>query len=287
MATTRLIPMHKIKNQSVAYTVHERIDYAINPAKTLGGELVMAYGCDPATAANEMLLTKRAYTDFTGKEIPQKDVLLYQIRQSFKPGEITPEQAQQIGYELAMSWTKGKHQFIVATHIDHAHIHTHIIYNSTRIDAKHKYRNFLGSSFALRRASDRLCLENGLSIVEKPKPSKTHYGEWLGDKKKPSFQDKLRLAIDAALSEKPKDYDAFLKLMQEAGYEYKGREAAWFPGARTEKIYPPALIEGRLSTRGHSFYHHREKGAFSGPEKCKENPNPACQSAGGHSGETC
>ncbi len=100
MATTRLIPMHKIKNQSVAYTVHERIDYAINSAKTLGGELVIAYGCDPATAANEMLLTKRAYADFTGKEISQNNVLLYQIRQSFKPGEITPEQAQQIGYEL-------------------------------------------------------------------------------------------------------------------------------------------------------------------------------------------
>ena len=67
MATTRLIPMHKIKNQSIAYTVHERIKYAINPAKTLGGELVMTYGCDPATAANEMLLTKRAYADFTGR----------------------------------------------------------------------------------------------------------------------------------------------------------------------------------------------------------------------------
>lgn len=236
MATTRLIPMHKIKNQSIAYTVHERIDYAINPAKTLGSELVMAYGCDPATAANEMLLTKRAYADFTGREIPQKDVLLYQIRQSFKPGEVTPEQAQQIGYELAMSWTKGKHQFIVATHIDHAHIHTHIIYNATRIDAKHKYRNFLGSSFALRRASDRLCLENGLSIVENPKSSKTHYGEWLGDKKKPSFQDKLRLAIDAALSEKPKDYDAFLKMMQEAGYEYKGGKQPAFRGPGQKKF---------------------------------------------------
>jgi len=78
----------------------------------------MAYGCNPATAANEMLLTKRVYADFTGKEIPQKDVLLYQIRQSFKLGKITPEQVQQISYELAMSWTKGKHQFIVATHID-------------------------------------------------------------------------------------------------------------------------------------------------------------------------
>ena len=102
MATTRLIPMHNIKNQSVAYTVQERIDYAANTDKTLGTELVTAYGCDPATAANEMLLTKRAYADYTGREIPENDVLLYQIRQSFKPGEITPELAQKIGYELAM-----------------------------------------------------------------------------------------------------------------------------------------------------------------------------------------
>ena len=236
MATTRLIPMHKIKNQSIAYTVHERIKYAINPAKTLGGELVMTYGCDPATAANEMLLTKRAYADHTGREIPDSDVLLYQIRQSFKPGEVTPEQAQQIGYELAMSWTKGKHQFVVATHIDHAHIHTHIIYNATKIDARHKYRNFLGSSFALRRASDRLCLENGLSVVENPKPSRTHYGKWLGDKKKLSFQDKLRLAIDAALAEKRKDYDAFLKLMKKAGYEYKDGKQPGFRGPGQKKF---------------------------------------------------
>ena len=91
--------MHIIKGQSVAYTVHERLDYAMNPAKTRGGELVMAYGCDKATAAAEMLLTKRNYAAFTGKAITQKDVLLYQIRQSFKPGEVTPEQAQEIGYD--------------------------------------------------------------------------------------------------------------------------------------------------------------------------------------------
>lgn len=236
MATTRLIPMHKIKNQSIAYTVHERIDYAINPNKTLGGELVTAFGCDPTTAANEMLLTKRAYADFTGKEISQSDVLLYQIRQSFRPGEVTPEQAQQIGYELAMSWTKGKHQFVVATHIDHAHIHTHIIFNSTRMDGQHKYRNFLGSSFALRRASDRLCLENGLSVIENPKSGNTHYGKWLGDQKKLSFQDKLRLAIDAALAEKPKDYDAFLNLMREAGYEYKPGKQPAFRGPGQKKF---------------------------------------------------
>lgn len=236
VATTRLIPMHKIKNQSIAYTVHERIDYAINPNKTLGGELVTAFGCDPATAANEMLLTKRDYADFTGKEISRSDVLLYQIRQSFKPGEVTPEQAQQIGYELAMSWTKGKHQFVVATHIDHAHIHTHIIFNSTRMDGQHKYRNFLGSSFALRRASDRLCLENGLSVVENPKSGNTHYGKWLGDQKKLSFQDNLRLTIDAALAEKPKDFDAFLKLMREAGYEYKPGKQPAFRGPGQKKF---------------------------------------------------
>lgn len=221
MATTRIMPMHIIKGQSVAYTVHERLDYAMNPAKTRGGELVTAYGCDKATAAAEMLLTKRNYGAFTGKAVTQKDVLLYQIRQSFKPGEVTPEQAQEIGCKLAMRFTKGRHQFIVATHIDQEHIHTHIIYNSTNMDATRKFRDFLGSGFAVRRISDRLCLEHGLSIVENPKRGNKHYGKWLGDKKPLSYQDKLRLAIDEILSQKPPSFDAFLSAMQTAGYEIK------------------------------------------------------------------
>lgn len=221
MATTRIMPMHIIKGQSVAYTVHERLDYAMNPAKTRGGELVMAHGCDASTAAAEMLLTKRSYAAFTGKAVTKKDVLLYQIRQSFKPGEITPEQAQEIGYELAMRFTRGRHQFIVATHIDQEHIHTHIIYNSTNIDGTRKFRDFLGSGRAVRKISDRLCLEHGLSIVENPKRGNKHYGKWLGDKKPPSHQDKLRFAIDEILSQKPKDFDAFLSAMQTAGFEIK------------------------------------------------------------------
>lgn len=104
------------------------------------------------------------------------------------------------------------------------------------MDGQHKYRNFLGSSFALRRASDRLCLENGLSVIENPKYGNTHYGKWLGDQKKLSFQDKLRLAIDAALAEKPKDYDAFLKLMREAGYEYKPGKQPAFRGPGQKKF---------------------------------------------------
>lgn len=124
-----------------------------------------------------------------------------------------------------------KNVFIVATHIDKAHIHTHIYYNSTSLDYTRKYRNFWGSSFALRRVSDRLCLENGLSIVKNPKPhSKTkykNYGQWQEGREKPlNFQEKLRLAIDTALTKRPATFAAFLSLMEAAGYEVKQQRGA-------------------------------------------------------------
>jgi len=222
VATTRLIPMHVIKGQSVAHTVHERLSYAINPDKTNSGQLVKAYACEPETAAGEMLLCKKEYETYIGRSEEKKgDIVLYQIRQSFKPGEITPEKAQEIGFELAMSFTKGKYQFVVATHTDHAHIHNHIIFNSTSIDHTQKFRNFLGSSEAIRKISDKLCLENGLSIIEVPKQGPSHYGKWLGDKKPLSWQEKLRQTIDAVMAQKPADFDAILKLMAENGYEVK------------------------------------------------------------------
>ena len=215
MATTRLIPMHVIKGQTVAHTVHERLSYAINPDKTNSGQLVKAYGCEPETAAGEMLLCKKEYETYIGRSEEKKsDIVLYQIRQSFKPGEITPEKAQEIGYNLAMSFTKGKYQFVVSTHTDHAHIHNHIIFNSTPIDHMQKYRNFLGSSEAIRKISDRLCLESGLSIIENPKKGPSDYGKWLGDKKPLSWQEKLRQTIDAVIAQKPDDFDAFLRLMK-------------------------------------------------------------------------
>lgn len=222
MATTRLIPMHVIKGQTVAHTVHERLSYAINPDKTNSGQLVKTYGCEPETAAGEMLLCKKEYETYIGRSEEKKsDIVLYQIRQSFKPGEISPEKAQEIGYELAMSFTKGKYQFVVATHTNHAHIHNHIIFNSTSIDHTQKFRNFLGSSEAIRKISDKLCLENGLSIIESPKQGPSHYGKWLGDKKPISWQEKLRQTIDDVMSQKPADFDTFLKLMVENGYEVK------------------------------------------------------------------
>ena len=185
-------------------------------------QLNTSYGCDSATAAAEMLLCKREYETVVGRgEEKRSDILLYQIRQSFKPGEVTPEQAQKIGYELAMSFTKGKYQFVVSTHVDQAHIHNHIVYNSTAIDHSGKFRNFKGSSFAIQKISDRLCLEYGLSIIETPQHDHKHYGKWLGDKKPLSWQDKLRLAIDTTIAQKPKDFCTFLKLMENAGYEVK------------------------------------------------------------------
>ena len=237
MATTRLIPMHVIKGQTVAHTVHERLSYAVNPDKTNSGQLVKAYGCEPETAAGEMLLCKKEYETYIGRSEEKKsDIVLYQIRQSFKPGEITPERAQEIGYELAMSFTKGKYQFVVATHTDHAHIHNHIILNSTSIDHTQKFRNFLGSSEAIRKISDKLCLENGLSIIEAPKQGPSHYGKWLGDKKPLSWQEQLRQTIDAVMAQKPPDFDTFLKLMMESGYEVKQGQHLAFKASGQQKF---------------------------------------------------
>ena len=124
--------------------------------------------------------------------------IAYHLRQSFKPGEITPELANKIGYDLAMSLTKGKHAFIVCTHVDKHHIHSHIVFNSTAIDCTRKFRNFWRSSFAVRRISDMLCLENGLSVIAEPKPSRGSYGTWLGEDKPPTVRGQLEQIIDTA-----------------------------------------------------------------------------------------
>lgn len=227
-----MLQRHANEGESIAEVIRDCLDYGKNPEKTKDGKYISSYECDPATVAAEFLLAKASYKAMTGRE--QKtgsDVLCYQIRQSFYPGEITPEEANRISYELAMCWTKGRHAFIVTTHTDKQHIHSHIYYNSTTLDCTWKFRNFWGSSFALRRLSDRLCLENGLSIVENPKPRSKgkfgNYGEWQAGQKKPlTYQDRLRAAIDIALAKKPADFPAFLSLMEQAGYEVKQRRGA-------------------------------------------------------------
>ncbi|HOF42765.1 MAG TPA: relaxase/mobilization nuclease domain-containing protein [Candidatus Moranbacteria bacterium] len=244
MATTRLISMHINKGKTIAQCLTDRTDYSKNPDKTNDGEYISAYECDPAIVDAQFLLSKRQYKALTGRE-QKNDVIAYQIRQSFKPGEITPEEANKIGYELGMCWTKGRHAFIVATHIDKSHIHNHIIYNSTSLDCLRKFRDIRGSGLAVQKISDRLCLEHGLSIVKNPKRKSKHYGKWLGDKKTLSYQDKLRLAIDAALAEKPTDFDAFLRLIQMAGYEVKaGKHLAFHITGQKKNTRLRSLGEG-------------------------------------------
>lgn len=221
IATTRIIPLHQNRGKSIAQCLTDRTDYAKNPDKTNNCELISAYECDPHTADAEFLLSKRQYRLLTGRE-QKSNIIAYQIRQSFKPGEVTPEQANEIGYELARRFLKGKHAFIVCTHIDKKHIHNHIIYNSTSLDCTRKFRDFLGSGRAVARLSDIICLEYGLSIIENPKRY-THstYDKWLGDKKQPSNREAVRAVIDEILAKKPADFEAFLKLLEKQGFSIK------------------------------------------------------------------
>ena len=227
MATTRIIAMHTNKGKTIAQTLKDRTDYGMNPDKTDGGELVTAYVCDAHTVDAEFLLSKREYLQLTGRK-QDNDVIAYQVRQSFKPGEITPEEAHKVGYEFATRFLKGKHAFIVCTHTDKKHIHNHIIWNSTTLDCKHKFRDFRGSWRAVSRLSDLLCISHQLSVVQQPtRYAHTHYGKWLGNRAKPSNREQLRIAIDEALSRHPHTFDAFWELLRQDGYIAKpGKQLA-------------------------------------------------------------
>ncbi len=218
MAAVRLIALHANKGRTIAQTLGDRTDYVKNPEKTEKGELVTAYGCDPITVDEEFMLQKRLYYQVTGRSRTD-DVIAYQIRQSFKPGEITPEEANRLGHELALRFTKGKYSFIVATHTDRAHIHNHIVFNSTAMDGTKKFRNFRRSGLALQKISDLICLENGLSVIT-PAP----YSE----RKKRTFYPKRESVrsiicgdIDTILDGKPRDFEAFVRALEDAGYEVK------------------------------------------------------------------
>ena len=244
MATTRIIPMHVNKGKTIAQCLTERTDYAKNPDKTEDGEYISAYACDAKTADSEFLLSKRQYRQLTGRE-QASDVIAYQIRQSFKPGEVTPEEANRLGYEFARRFTKGDHAFIVCTHTDKQHIHNHIIWNSTTLDCTRKFRNFWGSTEAVRKLSDLVCMEHRLSVIENPKPHGKSYNKWLGGNAKPCQRDLLRAAIDAALAKKPKDFEAFLKLVEEAGYTVKrGKHVTFMRDGQPQNIRLRSLGEG-------------------------------------------
>ena len=235
MATTRLMPLHTGKGRTVGQAISAIIDYTENPQKTDGGRLITSWQCDSRIADAEFLFTKNQYIQKTGRVRGEDDVIAYHLRQSFVPGEITPEDANRLGCELAKRFTKGNHAYIVCTHIDKAHIHNHVIWNSTALSQTRKFRNFWGSSRAVRRLNDTICIENGYSIVENPKRHGKSYNKWLGDKKKPSHRERICAAIDDALVQKPDSFDALLELLWQAGYEVKGKKDPSLLGGEQKK----------------------------------------------------
>lgn len=221
MATTKIIPMHRNRGKTILQSISARTDYVMNSDKTDGGELISSYGCEPATADVEFLLAKEQYQLITGRDSKSGgDVIAYQVRQAFYPGEITPEEANRIGYELAMKFTGGNHQFIVATHIDKAHVHNHIVFNSTTLDCTHKFNNYRNSADVIRNLSDQLCMENGLSVITEPAEKGKKYAEWNAEKTGTSWKAKLKKAIDESLPGCT-SFEQFLVRMEQAGYEVK------------------------------------------------------------------
>ncbi len=260
IATTRIIPMHHQKGKSILKCLGERIDYSKNKDKTADGELITAYECDVKTAASEFALAKREYGIRSGRE-QKNNVIAYQVRQSFKPGEVTPEEANRIGYEFAERFLKGKHAFIVCTHIDRKHIHNHIIWNSTTLDCTQKFRNFWHSTNAVRKLSDLICTEHQLSVITNPKNQGVTYDKWLGEKKKPSHRELLRGAIDDVLAKQPDGFDAFLKLLNEIGYTAVRR------GKNISFQHPDCKSSIRMNSLGEGYTEAEVLAVLSGERK--------------------
>lgn len=266
MATTRLIPLHTGKGRNFGKAIRNVIGYVSNPKKTHQGELVTGFGCNPETADGEFLLMKREYIAQTGRLRGKDDVIAYHLRQSFVPGEITPKEANRIGCELAKRFTHGQHAYVVATHEDRQHVHSHIIISAVNLDCDRKFRNFWGSSKAIRRLSDTLCIQNGLSIIEQPKGHSKSYNKWLGNEAKTSQRDGLREAIDAALARQPKDFEELLTMLQRGGWEVKRGKRISLKGKGQERFkrldslgedYSEAALRAIIA--GEKEHHPREK----------------------------
>ena len=266
MATTRLIPLHTGKGRNFSKAIRNVIGYVSNPKKTHQGELVTGFGCNPETADGEFLLMKREYIAQTGRLRGKDDVIAYHLRQSFVPGEITPEEANRIGCELAKRFTHGQHAYVVATHEDRRHVHSHIIISAVNLDCDRKFRNFWGSSKAIRRLSDTLCIQNGLSIIEQPKGHSKSYNKWLGNEAKTSQRDGLREALDAVLARQPKDFEELLTMLQRGGWEIKRGKRISLKGKGQERFkrldslgedYSEAALRAIIA--GEKEHHPREK----------------------------
>ena len=205
MAVTKI---HPIKS-----TLKKALDYIENPDKTDEKLFVSSYGCSYETADIEFqMLLDQAFK--------KGNNLAHHLIQAFEPGETTPEQAHEIGKQLADEVLQGKYSYVLTTHIDKGHVHNHLIFCAVDMVNHRKYNSNRQSYAYIWRTSDRLCQENGLSVVKPGKAKGKTYAEWDAQKKGKSWKAKLKIAIDAAIPQ-AKDFDGFLRLMEAQGYEVK------------------------------------------------------------------
>ena len=201
------------KTHPIKSTLKAAIDYICNPAKTDGSLLVSAYGCSAETADIEFAWTRRHAID-KGENLGRH------LIQAFAPGEVTPEEAHQIGLELAKEILGGKYEFVLTTHIDRGHIHNHVIWNAVSFTDHRHYHSNKRSYYEIRRTSDRLCKEHGLSVIVPGQEKGKSYVEHQAVRNGTSYKAKLKSAIDRLLPACA-DLEDLLRRLQEEGYEIR------------------------------------------------------------------
>ena len=206
MAVTKIKP--------VKSTLKKALDYIQNPDKTDGKMLVSSFGCSPETADIEFAFT-------IAQALDRGNNLAHHLIQSFEPGEVDYQKAHEIGKQLADAVTKGKYEYVLTTHIDKGHVHNHIIFCSVNFVDHHKYNSNKRSYYGIRNMSDRLCRENGLSVVAPQKGGKgKSYAEYLAEKTGTSWKGKLKIAVDALIPQ-VSSFEELLSRLQAAGYAIK------------------------------------------------------------------
>ena len=241
------------------------IAYILNPEKTDEKLLVSSYGCASETAAREFEWTRKIAEQ---KGMTPVRIIARHVIQSFEIGEVTPELAHEIGKQFADEILEGKYEYVLTTHIDKDHVHNHLIFNAVDFVDYHAYKSYKRIYYDMREVSDRLCKENGLSVIPPSQNKGMGYKEYTEAKRGTSWKQKLKQTIDRLVIT-AKDYDDFLRLMQEAGYEIKTGKYISFRAEGQERFT-------RSKTIGENYTEERIKERIAGrtPRKSQKQTTP-------------
>ena len=241
------------------------IAYILNPEKTDEKLLVSSYGCASETAAREFEWTRKIAEQ---KGMNPVRIIARHVIQSFEIGEVTPELAHEIGKQFADEILGGKYEYVLTTHIDKDHVHNHLIFNAVDFVNYHAYKSYKRIYYDMREVSDRLCKENGLSVIPPSQNKGMGYKEYTAAKRGTSWKQKLKQTIDRLVIT-AKDYDDFLRLMQEAGYEIKTGKYISFRAKGQERFT-------RSKTIGENYTEERIKERIAGrtPRRSQRQTTP-------------